>query len=889
MVFRTKLQFCLLLILITGNFFLGAQTLKGIITDSLQNPIPFVNVIVKDSNNQSILKFTSSDLKGFYQVSLNRKGVYVIDYNLLSYKSYSISIDVSDEVIIQDVVLLSKITELNEVIVQAERPIIVKKDTIIFKASAFLNGNETVVEDLLKQIPGLTVSPDGTIKVGNQEISKVMIEGDDFFDKGYKLLTKNLNADVVDKVELYQKYSNNKLLKDIEDSNKIALNLILKEDRKIDWIGNLSIMHDITGESRYETRGNLMRFGKKTKHYFLTNLNSIGKNIGAQERYVVNVSDLSGVGTIGDMEESNELIFLDGFNLQLSEKRYNFNNNELTSLNSIFNLTNKIKLKTSALFNWDENQFIQSNIQNFAINDLNFINIESSNLFKKVFRGEGKLDFDIDINNKTSLEVDLVYQNGRKNINTNLNFNELAINEILSQNNERFDTKSILTHKLSKTKVLVASARYIFEEKPQTYSADNFFFQDLFPDSNATAIAQNSSNIMQFAGFETHFLNRDQNNNLFEAKVGYTFREDRLKTQFSTIEEDNSIFKPSEYGNNLLYSTGDFYATTKYKANFKSLSVIVNLDFHQLLNNFNSNNINERNSSFYINPSLSLGYKFNDNNKISLRFQNNLTNTRLINVFENFVLTNYRGFNKGLGNFDQVNASSWSLNYALGKWTNKFFANFSAMYIKNHDFFSTNSIVTQSYSQTNTIVVKDREMLMLNGTTDRYFEFLQSNLKILVNYTKSNFKNSVNNEELREVNSNNYSYGFELRSAFDGLFNYHTGIKWDTFLIETTTRFKNTNSTSFLDVNFNFSDQLNSSLKTEHFYFGNLDTNNSYTFIDFETKYKFKKRDITLTLAGKNLMNNRSFNEVFISDINTSVQSYRILPRFILLGLDFRF
>lgn len=98
----------------------------------------------------------------------------------------------------------------------------------------------------------------------------------------------------------------------------------------------------------------------------------------------------------------------------------------------------------------------------------------------------------------------------------------------------------------------------------------------------------------------------------------------------------------------------------------------MNLDFHQLLNNFNSNNINERNSSFYINPSLSLGYKFNDNNKISLRFQNNLTNTRLINVFENFVLTNYRGFNKGLGNFDQVNASSWSLNYALGKWTNKF-------------------------------------------------------------------------------------------------------------------------------------------------------------------------------------------------------------------------
>lgn len=876
------------MLLLTGNFLYG-QTIKGVITDSLQNPIPFVNVIVKDSLNQNILKFTTTDLEGKYQIALKKIGDYNIEFKALSYKPYAEFISITNEAVIKNVVLFTQVTELNEVIVQADRPIVVKKDTIIFKASAFTKGNETVVEDLLKQIPGLTVSADGTIKVGNQEISKVMVEGDDFFERGYKLLTKNLNADVVDKVELYQKYSNNKLLKGIEDSNKVALNLILKEDRKIDWFGNLSLAHDITGESRYEFRGNLMRFGKKAKHYFLTNFNSIGNDVGGQERYVVDASNVANVENIGDTEESNELIFLDGFNLQLSNKRYNFNNAELTSLNSILNVTKKIKLKTSALFNWDENQFIQNSIQNFEIDELNFTNTESSNLFKKMFRGEGKLDFDIDLSNEISLEADFVYQNGHKNVNTNLNFNNLLINEVLSQNNERFDAKTILTHKLSKNKVLVSSARYIYEARPQDYTADNFFFQELFPDANATDVAQNSNNTMQFAGFETHFLNRATNNNLLEFKAGYTLREDRLKSQFSTIEENNTITQPLEFANNLKYSLGDIYATSKYKANFKSFSVIANLDFHQLINNFDSNLKDERTTSFYVIPALSLGYIFDDNNKLSLRFQNNFTNTRLINAFENFVLTNYRGFNKGLGGFDQISASSWTLNYTLGKWTNKFFANFNAMYIKNHDFFSTNSIVTPNYSLSNTIVVKDREMWMINGTTDRYFEFLQSNFKVLLSYTKSNFKNSVNSEDLRQVESNNYSYGFELRSAFDGIFNYHIGTKCDYFVVNTTTRFKNTNNTSFLNLNFNFSDHLNSSLKTEHFYFGNLDSNKSYTFIDFETKYKFKKRDITLTLTGKNLLNKRTFNEVFISDINSSIQSYQILPRFILLGLDFRF
>ncbi len=111
----------------------------------------------------------------------------------------------------------------------------------MFNADSFKQGNEQVIEDLLRKIPGLNIDSDGTIKVGNQEIEKVMIDGDDMFEKGYKILTKNMPVNPVDKIELLQNYSNNKHLKGIENSEKVALNLTLKDDYKRTWFGNTNL------------------------------------------------------------------------------------------------------------------------------------------------------------------------------------------------------------------------------------------------------------------------------------------------------------------------------------------------------------------------------------------------------------------------------------------------------------------------------------------------------------------------------------------------------------------------------------------------------------------------------------------------------------------------
>jgi hypothetical protein len=118
-----------------------------------------------------------------------------LTFSSLGYKSKTISFEISKQTAIKiDAILEEKPFELNEIIIEADRAINIKKDTITFKTKFFVNGTEQTVEDLLKKIPGLNIDNQGTIKVGNQEIEKLMIDGDDFFKKGYKILSQNMPA-----------------------------------------------------------------------------------------------------------------------------------------------------------------------------------------------------------------------------------------------------------------------------------------------------------------------------------------------------------------------------------------------------------------------------------------------------------------------------------------------------------------------------------------------------------------------------------------------------------------------------------------------------------------------------------------------------------------------
>ncbi len=872
-------------------FFTGIFNVRGQITgyvfDTNNKSITFGNVILKVKDE--IITYTITDDKGFFLLDVKKKGAYSLVFSSLGFKTKTIDIKVLEKnQKIKKIILTEDIFELKEVIIKANIPISIKKDTITFKTKHFTNGTEQTVEGLLKKIPGLNINAEGTIKVGNQEIEKLMIDGDDLFEKGYKILSKNMPAFPIETVELLKNYSNNSLLKGIEESNNVALNLKLNEKAKRIWFGNIETG---IGNNFYQQKGNLMNFGKKNKYYFLTNLNNIGIDATGDIEHLIRPFRYNEPASTGDNQTTRKLINLSASSLNFKKKRTNFNNAELLSLNAIFNPTQKLKIKTLGFFNWDENDFYRNSIDNITTNKTNFTNTENYKFRSKKKIGFGKLDFIYNISKTKMLESTTKYNNGSANGQSDLVFNKASTIESLQTSNTSFDQKITYSNKFKEKKVFLLTGRFIDEKSPQNYTVNQFLYQDLFPGIPASNVQQQSENQLQFIGFEAHLLDRKTNGDLLELQLGNKFRRDKLKTEFTLLENTTIINAPNDFQNDLEYKTNNLYLKTKYLYKIKNIAITGTLGFHQLFNHINIGGLSEKQQPFFVNPSIGLDWKINSKNKITSSYSYNTSNAKVLDVYNNYVLTGFRSFKKGNGNFNQLNASTLFLNYQLGSWSDRFFANMFVFYNKNFDFFSSNTHINQNFTQSNKILIKDRELLSVNSKLDYYFKLISSNLKLNLGFSKSNYKNIVNNSSLREIKTKNYNYGVELRSGFKGIFNYHFGTNWTTNQIETPAINNSfTNNVSFLDISLIFNDQFNVEFQTERYFFGNHNQkNNTYNFLDFDARYTLKKNKLTLALSGKNLFNTQTFRNFSISDIGTSTTEYRLLERFLILKVEYRF
>lgn len=868
----------------------GQITISGKVysTDSLK--IQQASVVLTDITKSKIIDYTFTDIEGLYKLRTNELGKFNLKFRHIGHSTKSIDFEIIANEYEKriNVFLPKKTVDLDEVIIQAERLFSIKKDTINFKTKYFIDGTEQTVEQLLQKIPGLQIDSEGTIKVGNQEIEKLMVDGDDLFERGYKILSKNMPAYPIEEVEVLKNYSNNRLLKGVEESDKVALNLKLDEKSKRIWFGNIET--SLGNDNFYQLKGNLINFGRKNKYYFFTNLNKIGYDATGDIENLIHPFRINEPASIGDNQTVNSILSLSPNQLSFKKSRTNFNNAELVSLNAIFNPTEKLKIKTLGFFNWDETDFFRNSIDVVDVNGTNFTNTEDYELRNKKRIAFGKLDFIYNISKTKMLEATTKYNSGNFGNGSNLLFNGNSTLENLQHQNTLFDQKISYTNKFKNKKVFLLSGRFIDEKTPQNYSLNQFFYQDLFPNlENANNTIQLSDNQMQFAGINAHLLDRKDNGNLLELQLGNEYRKDKLSSTFSLLEDEIVLEQPNGYQNETNYQVNDLYLKSKYRLKIKDFGLTGKLDIHQLFNQLENNQVSSNQNPFFINPSIGLDWKINDKNKVISSYSYNTTNAKILDVYSDFVLTGFRSFSKGNGDFNQLDASSLIFNYQLGNWSDRFFANTFLIYSKNHDFFSTNTLVEQNYTQAEKILIEDREFISINSKLDYYFKFISSNLKLDLGYSQSEFKNIVNGSDFREVTSKNYNYGLELRSGFKGIFNYHIGTKWTTTTVQTTIENSFTDNVSFIDLSFVFNKKFDMQVQSERYYFGNLRNDNTYYFLDFDARYKLIENKLTLGITGKNLLNTERFRNFSVSDIGTSTTEYRLLPRFVLLRLEYRF
>ncbi len=214
----------------------GIGVVKGTVKDAGGEALPEATVSLMVAKDSSLTSFTVTSNTGYFEIRNIADGAY---YLLVSYggfetfkKPFLIS-SAKASVDFGALQLEKAYKTLGEVIVTDEAPIKIKGDTIAYNTNSFKTKPNATVEDLLKKLPGMTVERDGTVKAQGENVQKVYVDGKEFFGNDPKLATKNLTADMIESVELYDDMSEQSKFNKIDDGSRTkAINLKLKKDKK---------------------------------------------------------------------------------------------------------------------------------------------------------------------------------------------------------------------------------------------------------------------------------------------------------------------------------------------------------------------------------------------------------------------------------------------------------------------------------------------------------------------------------------------------------------------------------------------------------------------------------------------------------------------------------
>ncbi|MBA5791576.1 carboxypeptidase regulatory-like domain-containing protein [Flavobacterium sp. xlx-214] len=879
-----------LLLFVFTTVSLQAQTVcKGTVVNVNKEAVANASVLIKNTDD-NILQFGFTNAQGAFNITTETEGSFVVEVNKMGFNKQQQPLTITKDK--KEYTFTFTLEESNEqledLVIEIDNPIQQRGDTLVYDAKAFSTGREVVVEDLLKNIPGITVEKDGKIKFEDTEIEKVMVDGDDFFNRGYSLLTKNMPNKPLDKVQVLRNYSNNKLLKGVEESNKVALNLTVDEAYKDLWFGDISAGYGLVSENRYDVSGNLMNFSKKYKNFLTYGLNNVGADrVGSLENMFNNNYEIE---SIGDASQLYTLMGLSGGSAgQLKDHRTRINNAEHVSLSTIVPVTNKLKVKLVGFLGGDESYAFNNRYSVTNVGETYFENSENNQYKSHLKTGYVNLLATYDVSATQMLQISSVYNQGNTNNTNDLTFNGTNTLEKLATKNTFFDQKLTYTHKWKDKNVVLLKGRFFSNKMPQIYHINDYLMGDLFA-FDADAMNNDIKNNKTFAGLEADFKLKQKNDDLIEFQVGYTHNQQTMNTVLSLFD-DAIAFHPNDFQTDSSFTLGDFYAKSGYTWKWKTFKVTGRAEAHQLFNQFTTLNSNKKQNPFYVNPSAFFTWDVTPTNVFSGSYMVNFNNTSFVDVNDTYLLTSSRSFSKGLGAFKLTDYQMANLGYSIRHYLNRYRFSFNLNYSKQSNVLSSRSLIEQNSSLSEKVFIKGGDTFGASFSSNFYFRKLKSNVKLEGSYSMSISFNEVNNSGLRKNNFNNQRYNFEWRTNFKIPFNFHIGTEW-TFSEVKAPNYKNnyTNGFSFLDVFYKVDERIDVKAVTEYYYFDSLEKNQRHhAFLDVEATYKLKGDKWTLGLRGNNLLNKQNFTTYYVSDIGYSSTSYRLMPRFVLLSAKYRF
>jgi hypothetical protein len=906
-----------LLFIFTNSVIFSQIKMTGKVTDSIGTPLELANVILINSESNSLETFAMSDDKGNYKLSLKKNTSYNLQVSYIGMSTFSQMLMTKNDDIFKNFSLQSN-NQLDAVELTYEMPVVISGDTLVYDADSFKTGTERKLEDVLKNLPGVEINDAGEIEVEGKAVTKVMVEGKDFFDGDSKIASKNIPSNAVDKVQILKNYAEVGQLSSVQNNqDNIAINIKLKKGKDKFWFGNILAG---SGESPNYTQNqdlDLYIFQPKLFFYSPTySVNVIGdlNNIGEQAFTRRDYWNFSG-GFNRPSGKSGTNISLGNNNLsflQLQNNRAKDINTEFIAINSSFSPSKKLDYSAFLILTNSETEIEQNNsTQYVGLTD----NIPDENTKTNTSQtselgiGKFSLKFNPNVNNQVDYEV-----LGRvTNESQDQNYLSSVIGSI-----EQLDEAETFSINQNLNYYYTLNEKNIFALEAQHQLKDEDPFYNALLENNdnyqTTAIGLGLDNSLPFYNIAQ---DKRVKSNQLDAKVDYwnilNKKSDlnlTLGTIYSKQDFDSEIFQYlSEYDENIYnpislvndgfdsndvsYLFNDLYLGLHYRLKTGKFTISPGFTAHSYNSENNQSgsvdsNFSYKKSFFKILPDFNMIIQLKDSESLRLNYAMRTQFTDITKIARGLVLNNYNSLFIGTQDLQNAVSHNISLNYYsfnLFNYTNVYAGiNYNKSIDQIRNLTSFESVIATSNPFNSSFA---DENLSVYGRYQRSYGKIRGTLGTSLNLSKFNqFIRDTSAPSLSETFSQ--SYNSSIRTLFKNAPNIEAGIKYsisETNIGSLETKYFTESPFVELDALILKSFTFRTNYSTTKFKDQNTVLNN-YKFFDASLSYRTDKESKwEFEIKATNLLDTKSQSQSSVSNISVSTSEYFIQPRFITLRL----
>jgi len=863
------------------GFCFSQQKIGGYIKNDEHSPIYGASVRLLDAHNK-IISFTSSDEKGFFEITCENENDYTLEVKHISHSTYRQKFKPSSIQSNLEIVLAKSYKEIEEVVIASPNVARQKGDTIKYNLKALTTGNEQKLEDVIKKLPGLSINENGKITSKGKVVDELMINGKNFFGNNHQIATENISANMLEGIELLNNHESFKAIKDIEESERTSLNIKIKKE----YLGKITGEIDafLAYKEKYSTHSSLFRFLNKTNITAVVDVNNTGKQALSVADYIHLNKGISSDIRNTDIPLS-DYIQKDWIPDFLAKKDDLYSKKSKFVAVDIFHQVNdKTSINGYSLFNaintvdkiYSQNTILNSNENNDSY--------ENQTNFSDFLYNQTKLNLEYKPNSNNLLNYSVYYEPQEVKNDIFTSYKTAKKNNNYTENIKNFSY--YFGHQLSYI------AR-ISKNKLLSFG----IYQDIKNQNNNYNLSVDTGNIFTLSG--TEFL---QDNKLRKNELGilakYTHKIGKNVFKFNAGASYNNQYFSSE--NLLNISEKD----TKFEIKnlFSGISITKRVGFFQYIakleaRNYLMKNFSNKKNIFRFLPSTEIKFNFTDLHNITFSYNKSVDFLSVDNINKFYYAKDFRTlYSVSSANFyDFFKKDNYSFTYLnMDLYTGTLFF-ISSILTKSNENISNNIMNKGDFSEIINCIIPNYKDIT------SYFIFEQR-IKPLKNRFKLDFTHSYNenmnyiNGYSNKINSNIYDLKVSFVSKFkNNIFNYNAGIDYNFEKLEYE-KFSFTNEMKKISPFVNFNGKI-SEKNIRYFIYNSYEIINAKSskteFYNLGAKliYDKKTEKFKYWLECKNILNLNNSKVIGISSDDNifSIKTISRLTGYMGLGISREF